>query len=437
MPRLSCRNPSYRKHKASGQAVVTLSGRDVYLGEYGSDASRREYDRVLAEWLAAGRPAPAPRAGGQEGAGAQAGDRDGHAYVNELLSAYRAHAESYYSGGEYTSVCLVLKLLRRLYGQTPIRDFGPVAAKALRQRMVEAGWVRTYINLQMGRLRRVFKWGVEQEMVPAFVLQRLQAVSALKWGRTEAREGEPVRPVPEEAVAATLPHLSRQLRTMVELQLITGMRPGEVSAMRTCDVDRSGPIWTYRPASHKTRHHGHERTVYLGPRAQRVLGPWLRPDLTAYLFQPAEAEAERRARLTAARKTPPSCGNRVGSNRQRRPRVKPGERYTATSYAVAIARACDKAFGMPGELRKAKRPPVGATPAEAAECNRLLAAAAAWRREHSWHPHQLRHTAATRLRKEYGLEAAQVILGHRTLTVTQIYAEKNVEAARRIMGEVG
>jgi len=60
-----------------------------------------------------------------------------------------------------------------------------------------------------------------------------------------------------------------------------------------------------------------------------------------------------------------------------------------------------------------------------------------WWDSHRWNPHRLRHNAGTRLRKEYGLEAAQVILGHRTLSVTQIYAEKNVEAAMRIMGEVG
>jgi integrase len=60
-----------------------------------------------------------------------------------------------------------------------------------------------------------------------------------------------------------------------------------------------------------------------------------------------------------------------------------------------------------------------------------------WRETHHWHPHQLRHNAGTRLRKEYGLEAAQVILGHKSLSVTEIYAEKNVAAAQRIMGEVG
>lgn len=61
----------------------------------------------------------------------------------------------------------------------------------------------------------------------------------------------------------------------------------------------------------------------------------------------------------------------------------------------------------------------------------------AFRADHSWHPHQLRHNAATMLRREYGLEAAQVILGHKTLTVTQIYAEKNVAAAQAIMLKIG
>jgi site-specific recombinase XerD len=70
------------------------------------------------------------------------------------------------------------------------------------------------------------------------------------------------------------------------------------------------------------------------------------------------------------------------------------------------------------------------TPAEKAEIK-------AWRKAHSWHPHQLRHSAATNLRRDFGLEPAQVILGHKTLSVTQVYAEKNVEAAMRVMAEVG
>ena len=41
---MPARVPSYRLHKPSGQAVVTLDGRDFYLGAYGTPASKAEYD---------------------------------------------------------------------------------------------------------------------------------------------------------------------------------------------------------------------------------------------------------------------------------------------------------------------------------------------------------------------------------------------------------
>jgi hypothetical protein len=55
MPRLTRDVPRYRKHRASGSAIVTLSGQDVYFGPHGTKASRLEYDRHVAEWLARGR----------------------------------------------------------------------------------------------------------------------------------------------------------------------------------------------------------------------------------------------------------------------------------------------------------------------------------------------------------------------------------------------
>jgi integrase len=435
MPRLVNRNPKYRKHRASGQAVVTLNGSDVYLGPHGTKASRDEYDRVIGEW----------HAGGRRSAGS--GDAGADLYVAEVLAAYWAYAEGYYAGegtGERGCIKSALALLKKRYGRTRAVDFGPLAMKSLRGAMVKLGWSRPYVNAQVKRIRRVFKWAVGEEMIPPSVLEALRAVEALKLGKTDAPEPEPVKPVGEGHVRATLDRggLGRQVRAMVELQLVTGMRPGEVVVMRTGDVDTTGPVWTYAPASHKTAHHGHARLIYIGPKGQEILRRWLRPDLGAYLFQPAEAEAERRAELSKKRETPLSCGNRPGTNRRRRPEVAPGERYDVGTYRRAIERACEVAFGMPAELRKAaKKPAATAKPAErdawaTAEGVRKERAQA-WRREHCWHPHQLRHTAATMLRKRYGLEAAQVILGHKTLTVTQIYAAKNVEAARRVMGEVG
>ncbi len=55
MPKLTLALPKYRKHRASGQAIVTLNGHDHYLGPHGAAASRHEYDRLIAEYLARGR----------------------------------------------------------------------------------------------------------------------------------------------------------------------------------------------------------------------------------------------------------------------------------------------------------------------------------------------------------------------------------------------
>src|SRR5262249_17490861 len=140
------------------------------------------------------------------------------------------------------------------------------------------------------------------------------------------------------------PHVSRQVWAMVQLQRLTAMRPGEVVTMRTIDVDTSGRVWVYVPESHKTEHHGKRRTIYLGPQAQTVLRDWLRSDLTAPLFQPREATAERREELRRNRKT------RVQPSQQcrakPRPKKRPGESYTVDSYRRAIAYGCKKA-GVP------------------------------------------------------------------------------------------
>jgi hypothetical protein len=64
MPTLSKQIPSYRKHRGSGQAVVSLNGRDFYLGPHGTKASKLEYDRLIGEWLQQGRQIQPGAAGG-------------------------------------------------------------------------------------------------------------------------------------------------------------------------------------------------------------------------------------------------------------------------------------------------------------------------------------------------------------------------------------
>jgi integrase len=344
--------------------------------------------------------------------------------VARLIDEYLRFADRYYRHvdgtctGETTSIRKAVCVLRHAYGRVLAQEFGPLRLKDVRERMVAKGWCRKTINNQVGRIKRMFKWAAENELVSPDVYHGLQAVPGLKLGRTAARESPPVKPAPEELVAGVLPHVSDQVAAMIRLQLLTGMRPGEVCIMRTADVDRSGAVWVYRPARHKTEHHAHERHVYLGPQAQQVVTPFLRDDRPdAYLFSAAEAEREWRRRKHARRTTPLGCGNVPGSNRRRRPKVKPGHVYRRDSYTRAISRACEAAFP----------PPEGLTSEQEKE----------WRKAHHWHPHQLRHNAATRLRKDFGIDAAQVILGHKTLAVTAIYAEKDVDRAKQIMQRVG
>lgn len=436
MPRLKYQVPKYRLHKRSGQAVVTLDGRDVYLGKYGSDESRKAYDRVLVEWQAAGRQTILMH------------ERGAATLIDELIVAYSEYADSYYrKHGKPTTTRQhlreALRPLHELYGATAVRDFGPLRLKTLRRQMLDDGrWCRTTINKHIGSIQRVFKWGVENELVPPHVYQGLQAVGGLKLGRTEARETDPVRPVPEAYVKATLDQLSPAVGTMVRLQILTGMRPGEVVLMRGTDLDTQGASWTYTPAVHKTEHHGRQRIIYLGPRAQDELAPWLKSDLQAYIFSPAQAEEQRNAQRRADRATRITPSQ---SNRQRNPnRVRPpGPRYSQNSYRRAIHRACDAAFPPPARLARAKvRRQTGERWETTHEWRSRLGEAKwqelqAWRREHRWSPNQLRHNAATHLRKQFGIEAARVVLGHSSAAVTEVYAEMDLAKAADIMAKVG
>ena len=407
MPKLRNSTPTYRLHGASGRAVVTLDGKVIYLGKWNSKASRREYDRVVGEWLAAGRCLPLKQ--------------HDHS-VLELCNAYRKFAVTYYrKNGKPTRtierIQVALKHLRSIYGSTRVPDFGPLALRAIQNHLVKEKKGRKYINYLTAEIKRMFKWGVSRELVPAEVFQGLSTVGGLKKGRTEAHESQPVKPVSSEVVDATLPFLPPVVADMVRLHRLTGCRSGEICLLRPCDLDRSGEVWAYRPESHKTEHHGRERVIFVGPQAQEILGPYLLRDAEAYCFVPAESERKRRELQHAARKTPQCCGNVPGSNRVRRRKRRPACRYDNCSYAHAVRTACDAAD------RKAHEEQPDAKPEE--------------RFVPRWSPNQLRHSVATAVRKQFGLEAVQVVLGHATADVTQIYAERDLTLAAHVMKKIG
>lgn len=399
------KEPRYCLHKGTGQAYMRIEGRMVYLGEYNSPKSLERYNRLKAEWLL-NRFSPKLKQKATTGP-----------CMADLCNAYLDFAEKYYSqSSEAKQMKLACKPVSELYATMLCSEFGIREYKTCRQWWVNRGCSRQYTNHQTKRLLRILRWGVENEMVPSRVVEALRCVAPLKAGRCEAPETKRILPVEQARVDATLPHCSQVVGDMIRFQQLVGCRPGEVCQITPSMVDRSGDVWLIALAKHKTAYRGKDRILYVGPKAQAILSKYLLRAADSNCFSPIESERQRLQERHAARKTPLSCGNRPGTNRTRRPKKSPGEAFTTGTYGRSIKNACRRAFPAPKELSK-----------EGSQT---------WHSEHSWHPNQLRHSRATELRRQFGIEGAQVILGHSDVGVTQVYAERDaakaIDIARRI-----
>lgn len=370
MKRPGLRVPSYRRHKPTGQAVVTIDGHDHYLGKHGAEASEQKYRRLIAAWLA----------------GAEVNTPTEGITVAELAAKYQRHADRYYvKNGRPTSevpaIRLALEYTVKLYGVSPAADFDVLALRAVREAMIDGGHCRSVVNKQVARVVRCFRWAVTERLYPGTMLAELQALPGLRRGRSRAHETAPIGPVEDAVVEATLPHLSPVMASMVKLQRCSGMRPGEIVIMRPCDVEAVGELWAYKPESHKTEHHGRTRTIFIGPRGQAILRPYLDRPATEYCFR-----SDRAAPVPRAIK-----------------------RFRRDTYTQAVGRASRKAFPIPKGV-------------EGIEAD-------AWRRRYWWSPNQLRHSYGTEVRKQHGLEHAQCVLGHSNAKITEVYAERDMSKA--------
>jgi integrase len=390
--------PNYRHHKASGQAFVELGGRRFYLGKHNSKASREEYERRIAEYLGNGRKLPPTRT--KTGISCQ-----------ELAVYFLEWAEEYYvKNGQQTETFdhyrRAVSMWVKHYGNESVNAFTPLSLVFLQKQWIEEDYARLTVNRYVSIIKQAFKHGVKFGWVDAQIHYALQAVDNLKAGRTKAPEYRKIKPVADDVIEKTLPHLSAIVADMVMVQYHGGMRPQDVRNMRSCDIDRSRDVWRYVPHTHKTEHKGKTRIVFLGPKAQAVLKPYLlekenTPE--AFLFSPKDTVRLQNIERRKKRKTFNKSGQVQPSQQDRsRPNAsRVGEQYTRDTYNRAISRACEQA----GVAH--------------------------------WTPNQLRHTKGTEVRKKYGLEAARIFLGHADGSVTAIYAEPDLEIGEKVAREIG
>jgi hypothetical protein len=131
--------PKYCLHKSSGRAFVRIEGKTYYLGKYGSQASQREYDRIIGEFVANGRQGFY--------------DQD-EILVETLIARFLDHVETERNYCERSKLRLrtVLRLLNELYGKQPVSQFGTAALKIIRQKFLDRGLCRNTINGYSGHV---------------------------------------------------------------------------------------------------------------------------------------------------------------------------------------------------------------------------------------------------------------------------------------------
>ncbi|MBM3967998.1 MAG: site-specific integrase [Planctomycetes bacterium] len=386
------RIPGYRLHRGSGRAIVTLCGKDFYLGRHGTPESKRKYERLIAEYLSNRETFLARTV------------RQSDLTIAELLDAFVSHASVEFAGSEFVKIKIALRPVKALYADFPAKDFGPQQLRAVRHRLMTEVHPkrkklrsRVWINLAISYVVRMFRWGASEELVPPEIHAAIKLVPSLKKGKTDAPETTRVTPVSLATVEATLKHCTPVIEAMVRVQLLTGCRPGEVCRLTPGMIDRRGTVWVARLEEHKTAHRGRERFIYFGPKSQAVLFAFMdRPD-DKPLFSPRESEEYRRKQRAEARTTPRNQGNRQGytarTRANRPPKRMPRESYDRRSYGQALEYAAKKA-----NIR-------------------------------AWGPNRLRHAAATQLRADFGIETASAVLGHSELRTTEVYAERDAAKA--------
>lgn len=363
--------PQYSIHNVRDIAYVNWKGKRYYLpGKANSVESINAYNEFLKSYVFG----PHKIRPGQS------------ISITDLMLAYQEFAEQHYDDKDhrshYNAMMTVGLKLESIYHATRATDFGPKMLKEFRRTLIESGNARTYINDQISRIKKIFKWAASEELIPVETYQALATVDGLRRGREGATETSKRKPVAWEDVDTIVKELHEPVRTMVLFQWHTGVRSQSIVNAHATQFDTSDDeCWVWFP-----RH----KTEYLEKIVRIPLGPKARQLVAKRIVEGAELFT-----------------TRLGTS------------YSPWSYRREIVRAQESLYQRQLDAHE-EDPDKHPMPKRV-----------------QWTPHQLRHAKATYIRNEYGIEAAQAILGHDSLQATQIYSEARFQLAKEIAMKEG
>jgi len=384
------RMPKYRPHSSGKFAFIEINKKRHRLpGDYDSDESWAAYHRACGELRANKRVAlatPAPGVG---------------LVIMDAIEMYLDYAFPEVGrdkpGSSYMNCVGVMKYLKQHFGRVPIADFGPkkldefvevLKAEPAKNRhgrphQDNRTLTRTFINIAMSYVKAMFRWLVRKEIAAPSAAHALESVPALKAG--EGRDNKKKRPVAFRHFIRTIKHVTPQVRAMMLLQWLTGARASSVCQAKPEQFDTTIEPWVWRPR-HKTEARGHDLELFIGPKCRRVLRKFLAArNPGEYLFSPRSLMNSPRFR----------------------------ERYYTATYNQAISKGIGRA-NKKATANGSAGPPIP-----------------------HWTSHQIRHAKGHSVRADFGLEAAQAVLGHESIKSTQVYSDKQARLARHVAEEAG
>ena len=415
--------PQLLKHKVRGKAYA-YSLFDGVRHSYGAfdEEARRLFAEDLETWKTNG--CRWPNEPEQATETAETDEEPAPVTVADLAARHKAAAKAEHDPAWFKRneprIRYACDVLVELHGDELATNYGPRKLKALQAHLcaLKRADERTprltvkTVNERVRTIVAVFKWAVSDELIPPAVLQGLRAVPSVRTGKPGTRSSRKVAPVAKEHYEAVLPYLNNPVRALIKLLWLTGARPGELFGLRPHDINRGDTPWVARLNEHKTAWKAKGRVLHFGAEARGVLEPFLLRPASRPLFSPSEgmSDSNRQRRVSRQRKLYDGDVERYEREKAGRDRQEFTATYDAKSLRKAVLRAVER-------------------------CNRERAK----NDEQSipaWFPYQLRHAAATRIRKEHGIEASRVLLGHTSAGMTEVYAEADQQRAASIAEQV-